>query len=173
MRSSRTTGQVVLRVDAHGVVCAHNQVARALLGTVVGRRCEDVVCARSRSFDAVCAEHCAARLMTDGEGHFDRLVVTPDSEIRRLTCTRVGDELVVVLTPTGRDARAYERRLTVRERQVLELVAMGMSNPEIGEALGLGRATVRSHVERIFEKLDATTRTEASLTAIEVGEIDG
>jgi DNA-binding NarL/FixJ family response regulator len=55
--------------------------------------------------------------------------------------------------------------LTPRELDVLRLLAKGMSNPEIADALYIGRGTVRTHVSNILGKLGARTRTEATMLA--------
>jgi DNA-binding CsgD family transcriptional regulator len=67
---------------------------------------------------------------------------------------------------------AYRRvrlaaRLSDREREILSLVAEGMTNREIGEALYLSPLTVRTHLERIFAKLGVRTRTAAAAFAPE------
>ena len=51
--------------------------------------------------------------------------------------------------------------LSERQRQVLELLSRGLTNPEIGDALGIRLGTVKVHVARIFEVLDVTNRAEA------------
>lgn len=63
-------------------------------------------------------------------------------------------------------------RLTERERSVLRLLASGSSNKEISEATGISTNTVRSHLASILNKLDATSRTEAVITALRNGIID-
>ena len=55
--------------------------------------------------------------------------------------------------------------LTPRELDVLRLLAKGLSNPEIADALYIGRGTVRTHVSNILGKLGARTRTEATMLA--------
>jgi DNA-binding NarL/FixJ family response regulator len=52
-------------------------------------------------------------------------------------------------------------RLTPRERQVLELLCQGLSNPDIAAALGLREKTIRNHLSRGFAKLGVTGRAEA------------
>ena len=56
--------------------------------------------------------------------------------------------------------------LTQRERDVLRLLADGMSNEEIGKALFISPETVRTHVRKAMTKLDADTRTQAVATAL-------
>jgi DNA-binding NarL/FixJ family response regulator len=59
--------------------------------------------------------------------------------------------------------------LTAREAEVLRRIALGQSNPDIGRALYIGEATVKSHVMRIFDKLGVRDRTAAVTTAIARG----
>lgn len=59
--------------------------------------------------------------------------------------------------------------LTVREVEVLGLLARGLANSEIAEGLGISPKTVGNHVEHIYTKIGATTRTSASLFAIQHG----
>jgi two-component system NarL family response regulator len=72
-------------------------------------------------------------------------------------------------------ARLAERvsnpALTSREIAVLELVAKGMSNREIGTALSLAEDTVKTHLKRIYAKLGVGDRTEAVLLAVQRGVI--
>ncbi|MBB2976637.1 DNA-binding NarL/FixJ family response regulator [Microbacterium endophyticum] len=59
--------------------------------------------------------------------------------------------------------------LTARETEVLRLVAQGQSNKQIGVQLGIGESTVKTHLLRVFEKLDVTDRTRAVTLAMERG----
>ena len=67
--------------------------------------------------------------------------------------------------PADIAARLIERmarsNLTPREHQVLQLVAKGLTNKEIGRALGISDNTARNHVNSIIEKLEVSDRTEA------------
>jgi DNA-binding NarL/FixJ family response regulator len=56
--------------------------------------------------------------------------------------------------------------LTQREREVLRLLADGLSNEEIGKQLFISPETVRTHVRKAMEKLDADTRTQAVARAL-------
>ncbi len=59
--------------------------------------------------------------------------------------------------------------LTPREVDVLRLVARGMPNRAIGDALGITERTARTHVSNILAKLGLTSRTQAALFAVEHG----
>ncbi|WP_395646222.1 response regulator transcription factor [Terricaulis sp.] len=61
--------------------------------------------------------------------------------------------------------------ITEREYEVLTLIAGGRSNKEIAQKLNLSPNTVKTHVARLFEKLEAGRRTEAILRARELGLI--
>jgi DNA-binding NarL/FixJ family response regulator len=56
-----------------------------------------------------------------------------------------------------------------RELEVLAAVARGLSNAEIGRELFIGEATVKTHLQRLFTKLDVDDRTRAVTVAIERG----
>ncbi len=62
-------------------------------------------------------------------------------------------------------------RLTAREKEVLQLVAKGWSNRDVGQALNLAEGTVKVHVSNILGKLNASSRTEAAVWAAQVGLI--
>ncbi len=62
-----------------------------------------------------------------------------------------------------------ENLLTEREKQVLRLVAQGLSNEEIAERLVTTERTVRSHVSSILGKLQLENRTQAALYALRTG----
>jgi DNA-binding NarL/FixJ family response regulator len=80
-----------------------------------------------------------------------------------------------VLAPTAAATLAGAVRgptppaLTRREHDVLRGVARGLSNPAIARELGIGDATVKSHLLRVFEKLQVGDRTAAVTTAIARG----
>jgi two-component system, NarL family, response regulator len=65
--------------------------------------------------------------------------------------------------------RMTSPQLTPREVAVLELVARGKSNKEIGTMLSLAEGTVKTHLKRIYEKLGVGDRTEAALVAVQRG----
>ena len=83
-----------------------------------------------------------------------------------------GDAVEAVLTAAGH--RAVRRRegpagLTVREVDVLRLVARGLSSKEIASRLVISPKTARNHIEHIYTKIGATSRVAASLFAMDHG----
>jgi len=74
---------------------------------------------------------------------------------------------VLALTGEARKqaARSEDDDLTDRERQVLELLAEGMSNSQIARRLDLSLKTVQNYVSRILDKMQVSDRTQAALRA--------
>jgi DNA-binding NarL/FixJ family response regulator len=70
-------------------------------------------------------------------------------------------------------AQPASPRLTAREIQVIERVARGRTNREIGAELVITSNTVRAHIEHILAKLDARDRTQAAVRAVELGYLRG
>jgi DNA-binding NarL/FixJ family response regulator len=62
--------------------------------------------------------------------------------------------------------------LSARERDVLRLLARGLSNADIAAHLYLSEGTVRNYVSAIFSKLDVSDRTQAAVLAIRYGVVD-
>ncbi|MEO7588679.1 MAG: HD domain-containing phosphohydrolase [Arachnia sp.] len=81
-------------------------------------------------------------------------------------------DCVEAVLGAGGHRRLRHRRddlLTPREREILCLVARGLSNRQIAERLVLSEKTVRNHVERTYTKIGASNRVGASLYALEHG----
>ncbi|MEU0464564.1 response regulator transcription factor [Amycolatopsis sp. NPDC006131] len=68
--------------------------------------------------------------------------------------------------------RARFDELTERERDVVAAIAEGMSNDEIAAALFLSRATVKTYLSRLFDKLGVRDRTQLVVLAYETGFVD-
>jgi len=73
--------------------------------------------------------------------------------------------------PTERE-ELPTRPLTEREVEILRLIAKGLSNNEAAGVLDLSRATIRTHLEHIYQKLDVTNRVEAVTEGLRKGLIE-
>ena len=85
------------------------------------------------------------------------------------TVTRRLIEAYVAAVPAPASDGGLLARLTEREREVLVLVARGLTNAEIAEELVVGEATVKSHVSSILAKLELRDRVQAVVFAYESG----
>ena len=73
------------------------------------------------------------------------------------------------MTRHSRPAADPFPELTDREEEVLEFIARGQANREIGARLGISDKTVRNHVSNIFNKLQVADRPQAIIRAREAG----
>jgi len=100
---------------------------------------------------------------------------TPREELfRAIRAVAAGDSVLAPTVATrvmSRMRAPEEEKLSAREIEVLELVAKGASNKEIGESLSVSVATVKTHLIRIYGKLGVDDRTAAVTTALEQGII--
>jgi len=69
-------------------------------------------------------------------------------------------------------SKERENMLTAREREILQLLADGMSNADVAGKLYISQETVKSHVRHILSKLEADTRTHAGAIALRTSIID-
>lgn len=69
----------------------------------------------------------------------------------------------------GSEPETQASALSAREQQVLEALAEGMSTRGIADALGLGEETVKSHLSRVYTKLDVDDRVQAVVAAMRKG----
>ena len=100
---------------------------------------------------------------------------TPREELFRAIRAAARGESVLAPTVAARlmtRMRApAEENLSAREIEVLQLVAKGSSNKEVGKALHISTATVKTHLIHIYNKLGVDDRTAAVTTALEKGII--
>jgi DNA-binding NarL/FixJ family response regulator len=97
----------------------------------------------------------AVRAVADGHSYLDPAVTTRVLQTYRRA-------------PESRSA-TLPSELTTREREVLTLIARGLTNSEIAETLGISATTVKSHIGRIFVKLDLRDRPAVIVYAYENG----
>jgi two-component system, NarL family, response regulator len=92
------------------------------------------------------------------------------SDAIRTVCT--GNRYIPHAIASRLAERMTRSNLTPRELEILKILAKGLTNKQIGHALGISDNTVRNHINSIIEKLEVSDRTEATKTAIQRGIID-
>lgn len=102
--------------------------------------------------------------------------VTPAELIRAVKMVAGGDTYVDPRVAGGllrrrslSNGRPDINELSVRETEVIRLIAEGLSNKEISSRLSLSEKTIKNHVSRIFSKLNIYARTQAAVHAIKMG----
>ena len=102
-----------------------------------------------------------------------RVAASGDAIIAPSVTRKLIAEFAIRPEPTGAASRRANDTLlegvTEREREVLTLVGLGMSNGEIAEQLFISAATAKAHVARLFTKLGARDRVQLVITAYEAG----
>lgn len=102
-----------------------------------------------------------------------------------LTCTSEITDISLAIFQVNRGKKYYDgdicvgskknkfvnEKLTVRENEILELIALGKRNREIANSLYISENTVKKHVSNIFHKLNLSDRVEAMTYAYDVGII--
>ena len=87
--------------------------------------------------------------------------VEPEELFRCIRAVHAGEAYLQPKVAAKLAQRVQEEPLTEREEQTLKLLAEGKSNRAIGEVLHISESTVKSHMKRLFVKLDVTSRSEA------------
>jgi len=98
-----------------------------------------------------------------------RLVAAGDALLAPSITRRLVERFARPVAPSPTPSSTALSTLTTREREVLVLMARGLSNAELAEHLTLSEATVKTHVARILGKLDLRDRVQAVVLAYETG----
>jgi DNA-binding NarL/FixJ family response regulator len=101
-----------------------------------------------------------------------RVVASGDALLAPAVTRRLIDELVAARRTAPVSPPQLEA-LTPREREVLQLVAQGLSNVEIADLLVVEETTVKTHVSRLLAKLGLRDRVQAVIFAYEAGLVGG
>lgn len=122
----------------------------------------------------------ALRAKVQVEGRADVTAIAALTDVERGLVRTPLDVDAVLMTPrawgqrltTTEPIEAPIESLTGREREVLALVADGLSNREIASALEISEHTVKFHLASIFGKLGVSSRTEAARRGLRLGLVD-
>ena len=92
---------------------------------------------------------------------------------RALAAVNHGERFIDPAICTGAKTDVTMERLSEREREVLSLVADGLSNKEVAERLHLASTTVRDHMQSVMRKLQVSSRTGAAVAGVRQGLLAG
>jgi DNA-binding NarL/FixJ family response regulator len=123
-------------------------------------------------FDAICAG-AQAYLLKDGDEAEIRATIRSVSRGHSRLTPNVARKLLDEFRRVRRPPRPLEgdrdlpiEALTERENEILQLIVEGKGNKEIADGIGLAQGTVKNYVSRILEKLNARSRTELAVKAL-------
>ena len=97
--------------------------------------------------------------------------VEPKDLVRCVRDVCAGKTFVAPAVAAKLANRLTRVQLTMRELEVLKLIAGGLANKEIGSILNIAESTVKLHINTLFDKLGVTSRTEAMKVGLERGLI--
>jgi DNA-binding NarL/FixJ family response regulator len=149
-------------VAATGRICAALPATRVLVVTTFDLDEYAFAALRAGASGFLVKDAPAAEMLVAMRG-----VLRGDSMVAPSVTRRLLDRYVTGIAPPEADSRLAS--LTDREREVLSLVARGLSNAEIAAKLFLGETTVKTHVARILAKLHIRDRVHAVVLAYETG----
>ncbi|MBC8166810.1 MAG: response regulator transcription factor [Bryobacteraceae bacterium] len=127
-------------------------------------------------------EHAFLQAMHAGASGFLRKDISLEELTAAIDCAIRGERIFRPAITQIAQRRLFEMKsrfaaaelpdpLTKREVEVLRLMAAGLSNKEIGDALTAGEATIKTHVSSILSKLGVRDRTRAVLKGLELGYV--
>jgi DNA-binding NarL/FixJ family response regulator len=159
------------RGDVTDVVIIDPRTAGADVGQLVSRLAEQL-----DSAIVVFTSNGGARLLAEalkaGVKGYVRKDSPPEDLVRAIRAAQSGDFYVDPALSSTIVLEEGDRTLTVRQREILQMLADGMQTEAVAKRLGLSTETVRTHTKRILAKLHADTRTQAVAIAIRNGLIE-
>jgi DNA-binding CsgD family transcriptional regulator/tetratricopeptide (TPR) repeat protein len=149
----------LLEGDPEPLIAAVDDYTRACRPPMVALAAEEAATALARTGDVGGARPLLDRALVTFEGiRASRDVARVEARMRALGVRRG------IRGPRLRPRTGWAS-LTPTERTVVDLVAEGLSNPQVAERMFLSRRTVQTHLAHVFDKLDITSRTELAAEA--------
>jgi DNA-binding CsgD family transcriptional regulator len=154
----------VVITQADGAVVGQNTPARRLLGAAKARNCWDVVGGLKGAEGLPCAAGCVRQLLLAGVERSRHTRFKVEGQRYHLSCIPLDGVVVCTLSHGTGERPDRLDGLTPRERDVLESLAQGENTPSAARRLGIRESTLRTHVEKMRNKLGVNTR--AALVAL-------
>lgn len=159
----------VVVAEVSGRVREMNLAATGLLGEQVGRSCWDVVGELPSANGLPCAPGCVGRLARSGADRSSLTRFEVSDEPFLLACVPVADAVACIISRAVESPPEPWEHVTPREREVLVLVAAGLTSTEIAAELGVRPSTVRAHLEHMRDRLGVKTRAALVARALRTG----
>ncbi len=96
-----------------------------------------------------------------------RKVNKGEALIQPVIATKILREFVLLDKRKVKEGDKFYNDLTEREREILRLIALGGTNKEIAQKVGISEKTVKNHISNIFQTLHVNNRTQAAIYALE------
>ena len=96
-----------------------------------------------------------------------RKVYKGEALVQPVIATKILKEFVLLDKRKFKEGDKFYNDLTEREKEILRLVALGGTNKEIAQKLGISEKTVKNHISNIFQTLHVNNRTQAAIYALE------
>ncbi len=154
----------VVVANRDGTLISQNAPALRLMGQGVGKPCWKTVGGLQNAEGLPCEQGCVGRLIAKGLNQTQHTDLELGGRRHHLTCIPLDEIVVCMLRPDGEQQPEKWQILTAREQEVLQLLSAGETTSSIAETLNIGESTVRTHVEKMRDKLGVSTR--AGLVAI-------
>jgi DNA-binding NarL/FixJ family response regulator len=167
-----------LAIDTHPDVLLLDMELPGLTGVEVARRLrKEGSSVRVLALSAHADAHYVRGLLASGAAGYLTKEEAPATIVEAVRGVAYGEEgwlsrrVAATMTTLASQTDSGSHTLTEREVEVLHLVVDGMTNQEIGGALGISDKTVEKHLESVFSKLGVASRTEAAVHAVRHGVV--
>lgn len=160
LRLAETIEKLTIRVEARTLAKCVSAVAQLRAGDNAGvMNAFDYLHKRGAYDSLVCTYRAEPRILP---------ILNKELRSRRTLLSVIADanDRVLLSDPPVEERPPKLAALTIREMEVLDLVAQGKTNREIANALYITEVTAKVHVRHILEKLDVRSRTEAAIIAL-------
>ncbi len=164
----------VVVAGGDGIVIAQNKPARRMLGLGTGKYCWDVV-GKLEVDDGEtlpCRRGCVLELLASGMDCSEHTQFKLGGKRHEIACIPVNGVVVCMLSPTNSESPKVWLSLSPREREILVLLADGETTASAATRLGVCESTIRTHVEKMRNKLGVNTRAAVVAEGFRLGYLD-
>ena len=164
----------VVVAGGDGVVIAQNKPARRVLGPGTGKYCWEVMGKLDVDDGETlpCQRGCVMELLASGMDCSEHGQFKLGGKYHNISCVPVNGMVVSTLSPTSNEQPKVWQALSPREREILLLLADGETTSSAAIRLGVCESTVRTHVEKMRNKLSVTTRAAVVAEGFRLGYLD-